>query len=238
MPIKAYYCATVPSFLKDDADRILGVLTTAHHHSLEEPQRWAWHQQIPILKEALGARPDGRIFLEFYIPRMGKRADALLIAENIVFVIEFKAGATTHESFAFDQVEDYALDLKNFHEGSHNVPIVPVLVSTNAETQPLPELKFAEDLVAAPGLSSKSPQEPRGPGRKAPAVRVVNDRSRREDNGRALDFLVPWFEGRSLCRYSLPQSELESGIMYGLPTTHPKCAGEVCRRMISSTSAA
>jgi hypothetical protein len=211
MPIKACYCATVPR---------------------------AWHQQILILKEALGARPDGRIFLEFYIPRMGKRADALLIAENIVFVIEFKAGATTHESFAFDQVEDYALDLKNFHEGSHNVPIVPVLVSTNAETQPLPELKFAEDLVAAPGLSSKSPQEPRGPGRKAPAVRVVNDRSRREDNGRALDFLVPWFEGRSLCRYSLPQSELESGIMYGLPTTHPKCAGEVCRRMISSTSAA
>jgi hypothetical protein len=87
---------------------------------------------------------------------MGKRADALLIAENIVFVIEFKVGATTHESFAFDQVEDYALDLKNFHEGSHSVPIVPVLVSTNAETQPLLELKFAKDLVATPLASNKT----------------------------------------------------------------------------------
>jgi hypothetical protein len=138
MPIKAYYDATVFSFLKDDADRILGVLAAKHHHTLEEQQRWAWLQQISILKASLARRPDGRIFLEFYIPRMGKRADAILIEENIVFVIEFKAGATGHTSTAFDQVEDYALDLKNFHKGSHTAPIVPVLVSTNAESQPIP----------------------------------------------------------------------------------------------------
>ena len=81
---------------------------------------------------------------------MGKRADAVLLAASTVFVIEFKAGASEHASSAFDQVEDYALDLKNFHEGSHSVPIVPVLVSTNAESQPIPELKFADDLVASP----------------------------------------------------------------------------------------
>jgi hypothetical protein len=128
MPIKAYYKAPVSSFLQDAAERILGVLTTEHHHSLEEQQRWAWLQQISILKEALSSRPNGRIFLEFYIPRMGKRADAVLVSGNIVFVIEFKTGAIEHVSSAFDQVEDYALDLKNFHEGSHRVPIVPVLV--------------------------------------------------------------------------------------------------------------
>ena len=61
---------------------------------------------------------------------MGKRADVVLISENIVFVLEFQAGATAHTSAAFDQVEDYALDLKNFHEGSHSVPIVPLVVST------------------------------------------------------------------------------------------------------------
>jgi hypothetical protein len=54
---------------------------------------------------------------------MGKRADAILIAENIVFVIEFKGGAREHALSGFKQVEDYALDLKNFHEGSHVVPI-------------------------------------------------------------------------------------------------------------------
>jgi hypothetical protein len=86
----------------------------------------------------------------FYIPRMGKRADVLLIAENIVFVIEFKAGASVHLASALDQVEDYALDLKNFHEGSHKAPIVPVLVSTRAESRPVPDLRLAHDLVASP----------------------------------------------------------------------------------------
>lgn len=101
-------------------------------------------------------RSDGRIFLEFYIPRMGKRADALLITKNIIFLIEFKIGASEHASIAFDQVEDYALDLKNFHEGSHGAPIVPVLVSTNAESQPILESVFAADLVAEPIGTNKS----------------------------------------------------------------------------------
>lgn len=156
MPIKAYYNATVSNFLKEDGERILGVLTAAHHHSLEQQQRWAWLQQLSILKPSLVNQAEGRIFLEFYIPRMGKRADAVLIAANIIFVIEFKAGASGHASIAFDQVEDYALDLKNFHEGSHTAPIVPVLVSTNAESQPIPDLRFADDLVASPVGTNKT----------------------------------------------------------------------------------
>jgi hypothetical protein len=156
MPIKAYYRATISHFLEDDPDRILGVLTSEHHHDLEEQQRSAWLQQVSILKDALVGRPAGQVFLEFYIPRMGKRADAVLILENIVFVIEFKVGAIAHESFGLDQVEDYALDLKNFHEGSHDVPIVPVLVSTKAQSQTIPGIKFAGDLVAAPVATNKA----------------------------------------------------------------------------------
>jgi hypothetical protein len=156
MPIKAYYDATVLNFLQDDTERILGALTARHHHTLEEQQRWAWLEQISVLKASLASRPNGRIFLEFYIPRMGKRVDAVLIAENIVFVIEFKVGAIGHTSAAFDQVEDYALDLKNFHEGSHTAPIVPVLVSTNAESRPIPAVAFAPDLVASPVGTNKT----------------------------------------------------------------------------------
>ena len=150
MPIRAYYNAPLHSFVSDNTERLLGVLTEQHHHTLEEQQRWAWLQQILILKEAFAGRPDGCLFLEFYIPRMGKRADAVLVMKNIVFVIEFKIGASEHSSSALDQVEDYALDLKNFHEGSHTVPIVPVLISTNAESLPMSEFVFAEDLVASP----------------------------------------------------------------------------------------
>ena len=57
MPIKAYYNAPVSTFLKEDAERILGVLTAEHHHTLEEQQRWAWLQQVSILKDALTGRP-------------------------------------------------------------------------------------------------------------------------------------------------------------------------------------
>src|SRR5579872_4295526 len=150
MPIKAYYNANVCEFLDDDEERILGVLTSQHHHALDEPQRWAWLQQLSILRTALSHRMKGRLFLEFYIPRMGKRADAVLVLGNVVLVVEFKIGATDHHSSAFQQVEDYALDLKNFHEGSHTVPIVPVLVSTNARSSPITDVRFAEDLVASP----------------------------------------------------------------------------------------
>jgi hypothetical protein len=74
----------------------------------------------------------------------------VLVLRNVVFVLEFKIGVSAHLSSAFNQVEDYALDLKNFHEGSHTVPIVPVLISTDTEPLPEPELRFAEDLVASP----------------------------------------------------------------------------------------
>lgn len=150
MAIRAYYTEPISVFLDDAPERILGVLAAQHHHSLEEQQTSAWRQQIAILKTALGGRREGRIFLELYIPRMGKRADAVLISGNIVFVIEFKVGATKHDASAFNQVEDYALDLKNFHEGSHDAPIVPVLVATNAHPLPLPSFAFAEDGVASP----------------------------------------------------------------------------------------
>ena len=89
MPIKAYYHAHVLSFLNEDNQRLLGALAAEHHHALEEQQRWAWLQQISILKQALSGL-NGDIFLEFYIPRMGKRADTVLVSSNIIFVIEFK----------------------------------------------------------------------------------------------------------------------------------------------------
>jgi hypothetical protein len=134
MPIKAYYNAAVSSFLKEDAERILGVLTAAHHHALVEQQRWAWLQQLSILKSSLANQAEGRIFLEFYIPRMGKRADALLIAANIIFVIEFKAGASGHASSAFDQVKTMLSILRIF------MRVVIPLRSFRCWCQPMPNL--------------------------------------------------------------------------------------------------
>jgi hypothetical protein len=74
----------------------------------------------------------GALFLEFSIPRMGRRIDAVLIIGAVVFAVEFKVGETAFDRAAMNQVWDYALDLKNFHEASRNVPIVPILVATEA----------------------------------------------------------------------------------------------------------
>ena len=156
MSIKAYYDAEIRNFLNDDDNRILGILTAGHHHSLEGQQRWAWQEQLNILKRSLGNLDLGHLFLEFYIPRMGKRADALLIVGGIVFVIEFKIGASEHSQNAMDQVEDYALDLKNFHEGTHSLPVVPILISSKAPSARLLPLTFADDRVAEPVATNAS----------------------------------------------------------------------------------
>ena len=57
-----------------------------------------------------------------------------------MFVVEFKVGESTFDRAAVDQVWDYALDLKNFHEASHTVSIVPILIAT--ETKAVAPLNF------------------------------------------------------------------------------------------------
>jgi hypothetical protein len=145
----SYYSAPITQFLGSSADAILGELTRRHHHALEHEQRGAWLSQIAILKEQLRSNSRGHLFIEFSIPRMGKRADAVVTRNGIVFVIEFKVGSEAFDQHAIDQVEDYALDLKNFHLGSHDRPIVPVLIATRANRS-VGELVWATDLVAEP----------------------------------------------------------------------------------------
>jgi hypothetical protein len=149
MSVKAYFQSRIAPFCSDDPDRILGVLATHHHHDLDIQQRFAWIEQIRILQQALVGL-SGHILLECYIPRMGKRADAVLLNGDNLFVIEFKAGAKDYGADALVQVEDYALDLKNFHEGSHYANIVPILVATHAPSIAAEIPLFADDGVARP----------------------------------------------------------------------------------------
>ena len=70
----------------------------------------------------------------------------------VVFVIEFKVGESAFERAAVDQVWDYALDLKNFHEASHSVSIVPILIATEATKSAPFNLHADEDKVYRPIL--------------------------------------------------------------------------------------
>ena len=147
----SYYEAEISAFCKADENAILGVLTQRHGFDLESPQKLAWQQQLKLLQREL-ATVDGYLYFEFSIPRMGKRADVVLVVGGAVFVIEFKIGASSHDRAAIDQVHDYALDLKNFHKGSHNRPIVPVLIATKAPSHASTKISFDADQVAKPLL--------------------------------------------------------------------------------------
>lgn len=128
---RSYYQNTINNFLREDSNSIFGQLAQNHQHDLEELQKNAWLKQIQILKSGL-TDLEGKIYFEFSIPRMGKRVDNILIIEDFIFVIEFKVGDSQYTQDAQDQTIDYCLDLKNFHAGSHNKTIIPILVATRA----------------------------------------------------------------------------------------------------------
>jgi hypothetical protein len=131
---RAFYSSTISNFLNSSDDTILGILAKKNPFPLEHTQRDAWLEEIRILKTVLESYKDnGSIYLEFSIPRMGQRIDAVLLIGAVVFVLEFKVGEEKYNSYAIDQVVDYALDLKNFHETSHEQYIAPILIATNAE---------------------------------------------------------------------------------------------------------
>lgn len=111
---------------------IIGEISLADNFDTRNTQSKAWEIQISILKEVLKGFK-GELFFEFSIPRMGSRVDVLLIIQDVIFVVEFKVGERKYLSYDIDQVWDYALDLKNFHEPSHEAVLVPILVATEAK---------------------------------------------------------------------------------------------------------
>lgn len=131
---RSYYQNTTEKFLAEDVNSIFGQLAKNHQHDLEDQQKNAWLKQIDFLKLWLNDI-QGNIYFEFSIPRMGKRVDNILVSENFIFVIEFKVGDNYYTRDAQYQTIDYCLDLLNFHEGSHNKTIIPILVSTKAPDQ-------------------------------------------------------------------------------------------------------
>ncbi len=116
---REYYSDTISNFLKTTSNEILGSLVQSSDFALEQTQRDSWLEEIRILKNILQLHK-GSIYFEYSIPRMGKRIDVVLIIGPVIFVLEFKIGEKEFPSHAIDQVWDYALDLKNFHETSHD----------------------------------------------------------------------------------------------------------------------
>ncbi|WP_239003037.1 DUF2075 domain-containing protein [Rhodovastum atsumiense] len=106
-----------------------------------EPQQLrAWTASIAALRAALADWPDAaswRMVLEYPMRRLSRRIDAVLATPRAILVLEFKIGAARHEAADRRQVDDYALDLRDFHAASGAHPVVPILVATDAPARPV-----------------------------------------------------------------------------------------------------
>ena len=132
----AFYANSVDAFLRASDDEVYAPLASPHGYTLAPEQLSAWRLQLPVLRAALAspeaAAPAPWIHLEFDIPRLGRRVDAVLVTSTAVIPIEFKVGAKKFQQADYEQAWDYGLDLKNFHAPSHAAAIFPILCATDA----------------------------------------------------------------------------------------------------------
>lgn len=134
MSRREYYIDSINNFIVADEEHVLGQLLIHDEFETSDLQKLAWKAEIQILKRQL-EEFRGDVIFEYTIPRMGHRVDTVCIIEGIIFLFEFKVGDNEYKKTTIDQVMDYALDLKYFHEESKRRYIVPICVSTKASVQ-------------------------------------------------------------------------------------------------------
>lgn len=128
--LRFYYSDSIKNFLRKPTNEIVGNLALAHAHDINQKTSMSWVEEIDILKSAL-ANFSGRgsVYFEYNIPRMGRRADVVALIDGIVLVMEFKTSEQEFTRASEVQVWDYALDLKNFQQGSRDRVLIPILVA-------------------------------------------------------------------------------------------------------------
>jgi hypothetical protein len=138
------YQNKIDDFLKTDNKTVIGDLAlNVTNHQLLMQQRTSWNNQVTYLKKALQHLPgEWYIILEYSIPRRSKRVDIILVAKDLIFVIEFKDKEKKYTNDAISQVEDYSLDLRDFHKQSFSRIIVPIVWASDAREK---ENKFYDN---------------------------------------------------------------------------------------------
>ncbi|MGH7040615.1 MAG: DUF2075 domain-containing protein, partial [Acetobacteraceae bacterium] len=122
----ALLCAAAPEAI---VARLALRLVETHPLNRDE-QVHAWREQVAVLAAALVDAPaEWGVLLEYPLLRLGGRIDAVILTGAAILVLEFKSGVHGFSRAGRLQVDDYALDLRDFHTGSRVHPIVPILVA-------------------------------------------------------------------------------------------------------------
>jgi hypothetical protein len=131
--INAWWSGSFQELSETKDEHILGRLAACAmlaYRTNEAAQLNAWACQLDWLRPALSEHPKNwRLLLEYPLIRLGRRLDAVLVTDRAIIVIEFKALGGNFTTDARVQAEDYAHDLRDFHAGSRDQVIVPILVA-------------------------------------------------------------------------------------------------------------
>lgn len=164
----AWYEASREEFLSSPTDRIADQLAgcaAAESLTIEVAQTEEWRRSVAILQMNLderlpvirsllsgpGSEAIRHVILEFDFRRRGLRLDCVLLADGVVFVVEFKR--TRFGRGDIDQVMGYSVNLLEFHKATRQWCerdggiVVPVLALTTGNM---------EREVTWPGLAGHS----------------------------------------------------------------------------------
>lgn len=139
----AFYIDTLLNHSLTQTDEILGTLVKEYgksHLDLKKQQINSWYESIEFLKiffsqtkYTIANSADWGILYEYKIPRRAKRIDLVLLSKNVIYVVEIKNQQNKYNSEDVAQLEDYCLDLRDFHFESMDRVIVPILLCPEAK---------------------------------------------------------------------------------------------------------
>ena len=132
----ALYMDSMAGFLACDPAHVLGSLTAAlaeEGFGSTTPNTFSWQQEITelqaafrVLTEVSPSASEWQVLLEYVLPIIGKRVDCVVLADDLIYVIEYKDGASTSARSALRQAQDYAWNLVDFHEASRHRIATPI----------------------------------------------------------------------------------------------------------------
>jgi hypothetical protein len=87
----------------------------------------AWlYESLEKLTKTRPESADWSITMEYVIPVLRKRIDAVILTNNQIVVIEFKGGESASGKQALEQARAYVSSLQDFHENTHGRNPIPM----------------------------------------------------------------------------------------------------------------
>jgi Uncharacterized conserved protein (DUF2075) len=134
----ALYMDPLWDFLDINPEQLLGRLTSGlakEGFDTTTLTTFSWQREIAELQEAfrhlLDLMPSATrwpILFEYVLPIIGQRVDCVLLADDMIYVIEYKGGSSASPRAALQQAQEYALNLVDFHEASRRRTAIPIAV--------------------------------------------------------------------------------------------------------------